>query len=110
MRIEVLGTEYTIRESNRAEEPHLLDAQAFCDTYKKEIVVNDMKVDAEFPDCVKDIDSFRKECIRHELIHAILYESGLDQNSWGGNEEIVDWIAIQFPKMARIFLEAECAD
>lgn len=37
--------------------------------------------------------------IRHELVHAFLFESGLSVNSWADNEEIVDWIAIQFPKL-----------
>ena len=37
-----------------------------------------------------------KKVIRHELVHAFLFESGLSVNSWADNEEIVDWIAIQF--------------
>lgn len=32
-----------------------------------------------------------------------LFESGLGADSWGINEEIVDWIAYQFPKMAEAF-------
>jgi hypothetical protein len=32
-----------------------------------------------------------------------LFESGLGADSWGINEEIVDWIAYQFPKMAAAF-------
>lgn len=34
-----------------------------------------------------------------------LFESGLDSESWGRNEEIVDWIANQFPKMMKAFDE-----
>lgn len=34
---------------------------------------------------------------------AFLFESGLGADSWGINEEIVDWIAYQFPKMAEAF-------
>ena len=41
--------------------------------------------------------------IRHEIIHAYLYESGLD--SYAEDETIVDWIAAQFPKMAGTFGE-----
>ena len=29
-------------------------------------------------------------------------ESGLDNNSWGGNEEIVDWIALQLVKIVDV--------
>ena len=51
--------------------------------------------------------------IRHEIIHAFLFESGLAQNtndveSWAMNEEMVDWLAIQFPKLLKAFKEAEC--
>jgi hypothetical protein len=41
--------------------------------------------------------------MRHELIHAFLFESGLDCCSWADKEEIVDWIAIQFPKLQNVF-------
>ena len=46
--------------------------------------------------------------MRHELIHAFLFESGLAENSnWARNEEMVDWIARQFPKMAKTFQEVK---
>ena len=47
--------------------------------------------------------------IRHEVVHAFLEESGLSDCSlrpemaWARNEEMVDWIAIQFPKMLEAF-------
>ena len=35
-----------------------------------------------------------------------MLESGLDScNDWAGNEELVDWIARQFPKMLDTFKE-----
>ena len=48
------------------------------------------------------------------MIHAFLAESGLSANalsnytSWAENEEMVDWIAIQFPKILEVFKEADC--
>ena len=50
----------------------------------------------------------QKHVLRHELIHAFLFESGLDQNSnlcesWAINEEMVDWMAIQMPKIMNIY-------
>ena len=59
------------------------------------------------PDSVADIEAYKKQVTRHELIHAFLFESGLGCESWGGNEEIVDWIAFQFPKMLHAFEEAD---
>ena len=60
-----------------------------------------------------DIDAYRKKVLRHEIIHAFFYESGLWNNSgfvdsWGQDETITDWIAIQSPKLFRAFKEADC--
>lgn len=46
--------------------------------------------------------------LRHEIIHAFLFESGLWVNSnsvecWAMNEEMIDWIAIQYPKISKVF-------
>ena len=52
--------------------------------------------------------------LRHEITHAFLNESGLQNDTsvpgsgWATNEEMVDWIAIQFPKMKKAFEEADC--
>ena len=52
-----------------------------------------------------------KGILRHELIHAFLSESGLSYSSlnyssgWAKNEEMVDFFAIQFPKIAKVFKE-----
>ena len=48
--------------------------------------------------------------MRHEILHAFLYESGLRENSctsfaWAENEEMIDWFAIQFPKILKIYGE-----
>ena len=59
-------------------------------------------------------DMMCKQMLRHELIHAFLFESGLNTNTftveepWSINEELVDWVAIQFPKMYNIFKELGC--
>ena len=47
--------------------------------------------------------------IRHEVIHAFMFESGLGYNFvWdrdGVDETIVDWYAIQYPKIKQVFAE-----
>lgn len=42
---------------------------------------------------------FKETTIRHELIHAFLFESGLHGNDWSDNENMVDWFANQLPKL-----------
>ena len=55
-----------------------------------------------------------KQVLRHEIIHAYLYESGLGENSnspripWARNEEIVDWFARQGQKIYKTWTECNC--
>lgn len=48
--------------------------------------------------------------LRHEIIHAFLFESGIDINMQFHNEEMVDWLAVQFPKLYKIFRELNCKE
>lgn len=62
---------------------------------------------------VAALDLYAKKVMRHEIVHAYLYESGLAENSsavnnWATNEEMVDWIARQFPKMKRTMEALNC--
>lgn len=54
----------------------------------------------------------QKENLRHEIIHAFLFESGLGFNlehrESGHEETLIDWLAIQFPKILEVFKEADC--
>lgn len=53
-------------------------------------------------------DNLTKTTIRHEVIHAFLSEAGLRDSanlspgSWAQNEEMVDWFAIQLPKINKV--------
>ena len=101
--VDVLGTKYSIIKSDQTKDCKLENLAGYCDPTVNQIVVDTFKTN----DMSKaDLNQFEKEVIRHELVHAFLIESGLCDNSWGSNEEIVDWIAIQFPKMLKAFGEA----
>ena len=112
MKVNVLGTEYEIITKSRDSDIRLKDADGFCDGYAKQIVISDLKNYDTDPE--ETLKTTRKIIIRHELVHAFLDESGLnyDANVWGSawskNEEMVDWIAWQFPKMLKAFQEADC--
>ena len=82
----------------------------YCDEDLKRIVIADMDEKEYFNfdnDEQKDISA--KETLRHEIVHAFLNESGLRSDSfqyklaWAKNEEMVDWIAIQFPKILKVY-------
>lgn len=102
--VEVLGVPYAIIDGDRSKDPCLDKADGYCDHTIKTCVIDTL---IKTSDSVADLETYRKQVIRHELVHAFLFESGLGAESWGCNEEIVDWIAFQFPKMLRAFEEAD---
>lgn len=112
--VNVLGTEYRIEVHKRSEDEFMAKrhCDAYCSEYGKFIVIADVAEEECFPDLtVEEQSKFRKELLRHEIVHAFLNESGLSASAsipavaWAKHEEMVDWIAIQFPKMQKAFAE-----
>ena len=107
--VKILGTEYKIIDNVSFEEmPE--NADGCMDQSIKMIKIAKFEPDRN---SLKDLESYKKKVLRHEIIHAFLYESGLWNNSgdvtaWGQSEEITDWIAIQFPKMFEVFKKVNC--
>lgn len=106
MTINVLGTEYTIERVH--DDPRLENIDGFCDETTKAIVVETYEGEDGKPGVKAKLDVQRKKVLRHELVHAFLFECGLAENSpWAQNEELVDWIAIQGPKIYKAWQEAD---
>lgn len=107
MKINVLGTDYTIVLVTDAVDKRLAYIDGFCDDTTKEIYVDNYEAHQDEPHKKSNLDVQIKKNIRHELVHAFLFESGLAENSpWAQNEELVDWIAIQGPKLWKAWQEA----
>ena len=105
MKINVLGTEYTITQTHN--DPRMENIDGFCDETTKEIFVETYEGDDGKPGVKTKLDVQRKKNVRHKLVHAFLFECGLAENSpWAQNEELVDWIAIQGPTLYKAWLEA----
>lgn len=108
MKINVLGTEYTIAKLNESDDKWLKDRDGYCDKTSKRIVV---KLPDESNE-LDDYDVYMKSLMRHEIIHAFLFESGLHENWYhsetGHDETTVDWFAIQFPKILKAFESVKC--
>lgn len=107
LKISVLGTAYTIEELSIAEDYNLRNCDGYCDKTTKRIVVSKKE-----PDCdLGDFEQYRKKVLRHEIIHAFHYESGLAENfenkEIGFSETLVDWFAIQSPKIFKVFQELD---
>lgn len=104
--VSILGVDYTIFKNVTEKEKSLIrDVDGVTDFSVREIYI--AVIDSD-PDSMQDLDRYIKRTIRHEIVHAVLFESGLDHNAeWARNEEIVDWIALQFPKLLDIFKSIE---
>ena len=93
-RVNILGSEYKIKYLTEKESQTLCQYDGWCDSYKKEIVIEKTL----FEDGITSKRGY--EVLRHEIIHGFIFESGLSANcDWARNEELVDWIALQFPKL-----------
>ncbi len=105
MTINILGTEYTLTIATEQAEPRLEGCDGFCDETTREIIVENYK--RGLPGSKGKLELQEQKNIRHEIVHAFLFESGLAENSdWAQNEEMVDWIAKQGPKLIRAWQEA----
>ena len=107
--IDVLGTKWTICVEPIEKKYDDRGCEAYCDNSIKTIFIG--LRDSE-PDDVEDLNFIKQQYVRHELIHAFMYESGLGANSmtsysWALNEEMVDWWALQFRKVEKVFNELE---
>lgn len=107
MKIDILGTTYQIEHHNAGDDLKLEDANGYCELYSKKLIIEDIP---DHPMNFEDLEKFKKHVVRHEIIHAFLHESGLANNSWANDEELVDWIALQFPKLLNAFERADCLD
>ena len=115
-KINVLGTEYRVEVRKISEDLELkrYGRAGYCDRTTKSIVVADLSEEGVTDIPVEGRSDYEKEILRHEIIHAYLNESGLSENSivaecgWASNEEMIDWLAIQFPKLVKTFAECEC--
>lgn len=101
-KVNILGTEYVIefKEGSRCVD---IEADGICDYSDKRIIIEDWKVDKS---TLQDDNSYKKKTLIHEIIHAFIYESGLNTECyWARNEEMVDFFAIQLPKLVKTLKE-----
>lgn len=115
--VDILGTRYRIEVRKISEDKIMEEKQwdGFCSEYLKLIVVADVTEAKYFGETTEEERKNVKNAIlRHEIIHAFLNESGLSSNAncfgdaWAKNEEMVDWISIQAPKIAEAYRWCEC--
>lgn len=110
LKIDVLGTNYTILEKSAEQDKFLNSCDGYCDKTSKKIVIKLVDETNE----LDDYEVYRRKILRHEIIHAFLFESGLHENfqhkEWGHDETMIDWVAAQFLKLLKAFKEAGCIE
>ena len=101
MKLNILGVEYTLITDGKIDDfPDLEGADGYCNYQLKEIILSD-----EDHDGTVSYDRYMQKVLRHEVMHAYLYESGLHE--YANDELLVDWLAIQFPKINESFNKLE---
>lgn len=114
MKVNILGTEYSIEKKSYQEDKHFEYCDGYCDRFEHRICYCDLTTSPEWEaEPFDKVLAREKIVIRHEIVHAFLFESGLAQDShashtgWAVDEEMVDWFALQGPKIYKAWQEAE---
>lgn len=113
-KVNILGTEYTIKEQSQKKDELLDSRDGYTDWTTREIVVRkEQKLEEG---SLSNMEAYIREVLRHEIVHAFLFESGLagcttvNFSVWTQNEEMVDWFAIQGQKIYKAWEEAGALD
>ena len=82
-KIRVMGETWILKEGSEEEFPALDSVDGYTDTSTRTIVVSQMLEHQSEPTAKEKLSEYKKTVIRHEIIHAFLYESGLENSSAG---------------------------
>lgn len=113
MKANILGAEYEIVFKDYEEDTEFTKRGlcGYCDSIEHIICIGKFQSFPGWEEQTQErCEKRQKLTMRHEIIHAFLSESGLQDSSgviddigWSQNEEMVDYFAIQFPKIQKVF-------
>lgn len=104
-KVDVLGTIYDVQFKRDDKRCTAYNCDGFTSWDEKIIRVIDT-----------DCPQFDRKNVRHEVLHAFMFESALQNNTHVKPEEcihdeqMIDWIAIQWPKIYKVFSELDVLD
>ena len=108
-KVDILGTKYDIIWEKG--DGHCYDAggcSGLCDSPSRKIYIQLVE---SGPGTIENLEAHYAATLRRETIHAFLWESGLGcdtVNNWARNEEMVDYFALQMPKMIADMGKSDC--
>jgi hypothetical protein len=105
--VNILGVDYEITEQAVNDNPKLEDNNGICEPWSKRIIL-EKDIIKPHKMLVEQSERYKDKALRHEIIHAFFMESGLIQ--YTNDELLVDFLAVQLPKMVKAMREAECLD
>lgn len=80
MKINILGTEYTVEERNSETDKKLAEADGYSDHTSKECIVDEMKKSNERT--LKNIELYKKSVTRHEMNPGSMFAVGRIMKRW----------------------------
>ncbi len=98
--VNILGEDYEINVANENEDTDLKECNGYCDDSVHKIMIRDDLMSRD-KRCQDDMSKFANKTVRHEIIHAFMDESGVNGSEWCHDEILVDWLAVQLPKMVK---------
>lgn len=113
--VNILGEIYTIelKDKDPGFTGEHAGAYGYINEAKKKIILRDRSDWPIFKEENRrdELEIWTKKTLRHEIVHAFLFESGLNGSTscgraWAKNEEMVDWMAIQGPKLIKAWEES----
>lgn len=96
MKLNIFGEEWEVKV-----DPDLKDDfRGLCDISVRTITLNDFNKYLKFEYPLKDMENEIERTLRHEIVHAIFSEAGLE--GYSSDELLVDFLSVQIPKLEKI--------
>lgn len=106
--VSILGAVWTVRSATEAEEPRLDGVNGFTDWTTRAICL-----EKNTQGNIGDIKTYMNQVIKHEVVHAFMFESGLgdsfEHKDYGQEETIVDWFAFQMGNILNVVMDIQNA-
>ena len=108
IKVNILGSEWTVRSATESEEPRLVGISGFTDWTTRTICL-DINTNGN----IGSIKTYMNQVIKHEVVHAFMFESGLgdafEHKDFGQEETIVDWFAFQMGNILNVVMDIQNA-
>lgn len=106
--VTILGFTWHVCSATETEDPRLEGLSGYTDWTTRTICFDENIIGN-----IGSVKTYMKQVVRHEVIHAFMYESGLgdsfEHKLYGQEEMIVDWFAFQIGNILNVVIDIENA-